>query len=78
MKTITLESEKSIVIQQELATSVDEIQLKELIDNLNSVKAVIIFGFLEKVYTLWEGESYKEIGDWTQAQAEARLVEVLA
>ena len=26
---------------------------------------------------LWEGEAYKAIGDWTQAQAESRVMELL-
>jgi hypothetical protein len=26
---------------------------------------------------LWEGDAYKSIGDWTQLQAEARIVELL-
>lgn len=27
--------------------------------------------------TLWDGDAYKTIGDWTQAQAEARVMELL-
>lgn len=27
---------------------------------------------------LWRGEEYDEIGDWTQAQAETRILELLA
>lgn len=26
---------------------------------------------------LWRGENYDEIGDWTQAQAEAKILELL-
>lgn len=26
---------------------------------------------------LWRGENYAEIGDWTQAQAEAKILELL-
>jgi hypothetical protein len=26
---------------------------------------------------LWRGDSYDEIGDWTQAQAEAKILELL-
>ena len=26
---------------------------------------------------LWEGEDYKAVGDWTQAQAEARVMQIL-
>lgn len=27
---------------------------------------------------LWEGDEYDSIGDWTQAQAEARILEILS
>ena len=26
---------------------------------------------------LWEGDAYKSVGDWTQAQAESRVMELL-
>jgi len=30
-----------------------------------------------KALILWDGDAYKAIGDWTQAQAEARIMELL-
>ena len=30
-----------------------------------------------KALVLWSGEAYDAIGDWTQAQAEARILELL-
>lgn len=32
---------------------------------------------VSKPLLLWEGEEYEEIGDYTQSQAEARVLEVL-
>jgi len=30
-----------------------------------------------KFLTLWEGDSYDAIGNWTQSQAESRIIEIL-
>lgn len=77
-KTIVLSETKTTIIQPEVSISFNEITLKELIDDGSSVIAYLSINNMYKRYTLWEGAAYTAIGDWTQAQAEARIVELFS
>jgi hypothetical protein len=49
-------------------------------DTVNEVKAVIRIGDVQKVYVLWDettNPTYQQIGDWTQLQANNRILELL-
>jgi len=48
-----------------------------LIDNSKLKKVQAQMPPFYKPLTLWENESYIEIGDYTQSQAEARILELL-
>ena len=48
-----------------------------LLDVSSDKKVFAILPPLTRRVTLWEGAAYDAAGDYTQAQAEARLVEVL-
>jgi hypothetical protein len=43
---------------------------------LDSVNETVIQGQV-RFLTLWEGTEYDSIGNWTQAQAESRIIELL-
>jgi hypothetical protein len=43
-----------------------------------TVRASVRYGQLSGVLTLWTGDAYDNVGDWTQAQAEARINECVA
>lgn len=48
-----------------------------LTDDSHSRRVVAQLLPVSKPFTLWQGDSYEAAGDYTQAQAEARLLEVL-
>jgi hypothetical protein len=48
-----------------------------LTDDSHSRRVVAQLLPVSKPFTLWQGDSYESAGDYTQAQAEARLLEVL-
>lgn len=48
-----------------------------LIDNSKLKKVQAQMPPFYKLLTLWENESYNQIGDYTQSQAEARVLELL-
>lgn len=58
-----------------------KIVLEEITPNLiDNPTARSVFAQIPKLplhITLWSGDEYDQIGDWTQAQADARLLEVL-
>jgi hypothetical protein len=43
---------------------------------LNSVNETVIQGQV-RFLTLWEGQEYDNIGNWTQEQAEDKIIELL-
>jgi len=58
---------------QEIKRSV--ITIKKFMDN-PSRKIVAVMTDDNKLYQLWKGDTYDAIGDWTTAQAVARLKEM--
>jgi hypothetical protein len=48
-----------------------------LTDDSKNRRAVAQLLPVSKPFTLWQGDAYDEAGDYTQSQAEARLLEVL-
>jgi hypothetical protein len=49
----------------------------QLVDMPEQKKVLAFFNGIFKPLPLWEDDAYDAIGDWTQAQAEARLLELL-
>ena len=80
MKTIQLpkSTEIEIIIKESVKITTDKIQLQQTIDNNESVKAVIIADNKVTVLTLWEGQSYKDIGQWTDSDVEKKVIELLS
>jgi hypothetical protein len=81
MATIILD--KEIYAQAPVTTS--EGSYDSIIDN-SSVKSVVVEVTMKinpdgskiiKPLVLWEGQTYDDIGQWTDAQAEARIKEIL-
>jgi hypothetical protein len=48
-----------------------------IIDNAKRKSCVVRIRPCPRPVTLWEGAAYDEAGDYTQAQAEARILELL-
>ena len=56
----------------------DEVTILTLSDDtVDTVTAVVNVKGYDKVLVLWEGQSYIDIGNWTQDQANARIIELL-
>jgi hypothetical protein len=79
--TITLSQAKTTTITPAVAAvtvSVTEVELVSISDNCaTEVKAVIKVAGKGRVLVLWKDADYTAIGDWTQAQANARIEELL-
>ena len=73
---ITFETPKEIVIVQELKRTFTEVTVEEIIDNSNR-KTVTAFILELGQLILWEGPEYDAIGQWTDADAIARINELL-
>lgn len=65
------------IVQEELTNTLSGLTLRELIDNPGA--RTVTARFLEPLpdLTLWEGDAYDTVGDWTQGQAEDRIIEIL-
>ena len=73
---ITFETPKEIVVVKELKKTITELLVLELIDNPEKKTVLAItkeFGPL----LLWEGPDYDTIGQWTDADAIARITELI-
>lgn len=57
------------------ASEVDIITIND--NTVDSVVALISINGIQQVLTLWQGEAYIAIGNWTQEQANARILEII-
>jgi len=68
-------------VPAEIINDVAEVDIVTINDNtVDEVKAVVNIGGFNKVYVLWDATTnptYEQIGNWTQAQANARILELL-
>jgi ABC-type phosphate transport system substrate-binding protein len=48
-----------------------------IVDNSESKTVAAVFKGLQKPMILWAGADYDSIGNWTQEQADARIIEIL-
>ena len=60
------------------AVVVAELTIDRIIDTPSRKEVVAFIREIPRPIKLWEGAAYDAIGDWTQAQAEARILEVLS
>lgn len=73
---------KTIVIKPavaEITAQISELTLIQISDlpSERKVVALIEFNNTQKVFTLWEDDAYDAIGDWTQEQANNKIIELL-
>lgn len=79
---IQFEEPKVIVIKPatpEETMTIESIEVVAITDYPDEeiVRAVVILNGQTKVLILWEGEAYTNIGDWTQAQANQRIIKII-
>jgi hypothetical protein len=73
---ITLNSPKKIVLQEEKSKTVSTLTVNRVVD---LPKQKIVRCFIEELddaIVLWEGAAYDAAGQWTDADVEARLTEL--
>ena len=73
---ITFEAPKEVVLVRELKQSINEITIEEVTDN-SSRKEVKAFTREMGIIVLWTGDAYDAIGQWTDADVEARIKELV-
>jgi hypothetical protein len=75
---ITLTNPKKVVLQEEKSKTVSALTVQRVVD-LPAKKVVRVFvQELDEPVVLWEGAAYEAIGQWTDADVEARLTELYA
>ena len=70
---ISLQNPKKVVLQEEKSKTISTITIERLVD-LPKKKLVRCFiEELDEPVVLWEGAAYDAIGQWTDADVQARL-----
>ena len=70
---ITLTNPKKVVLQEEKSKTVSTLTVQRVVD-LPAKKVVRVFvQELDEPVVLWEGAAYDAIGQWTDADVEAKL-----
>jgi len=73
---INLQNPKKVVLQAERSKTISTITIERVVD-LPKKKMVRCFTEeLEEPVVLWEGAAYDAIGQWTDADVQARLTEL--
>ena len=73
---ITLTNPKKVVLQEEKSKTVSTLTVQRVVD-LPVKKVVRCFvEELDEPVVLWEGAAYDAVGQWTDANVEARLTEL--
>jgi ABC-type uncharacterized transport system permease subunit len=67
---------KEVVVVKEVKRTLTELTVEEITDN-SSRKEVKAFTLELGMFTLWTGDQYDAIGQWTDADAQARILEIL-
>ena len=73
---ITFVNPKEVVVVKEVKRTLTELTVEEITDN-SSRKEVKAFTLELGMLTLWSGDQYDTIGQWTDADAQARILEIL-
>jgi hypothetical protein len=78
---IKLNTPKKIVLIKEVSVQADTVTVNHTIDNGSSVEAEITFSLGEQsqvqTWTLWDGQDYINIGQWTDEDVIKRLNELI-
>ena len=72
---ITFDTAKEIVVVQELKRTIEELTIEEVVDS-NSRKEVKAYTKELGIITLWLGDAYDAIGEWTDADVVNRVKEL--
>lgn len=73
---VTIQNPKTVVVVPEQTKTISEITIKRMVDFPERKLVILYVEELGEPITLWEGAAYDAIGDWTNADVEARLAEL--
>lgn len=72
---IKFEASKEVIVVKEIKRTINELTIEEIVDN-NSRKEVKAYTEELGIVTLWSGDAYDAIGQWTDADVVARVKEL--
>jgi hypothetical protein len=78
MAIIKLTAPKTITTVPEQTKTVTELTINRIVDLLAQKKVKAFIEEIPEPVTLWEGAAYDAIGQWTDANVQARLLELYA
>ena len=73
---INLETPKKVIIQEEKSEMINQLTIARIIDSPTQKTVKCIFIEMSETVTLWEGDTYTAIGQWTDADVIIRLNEL--
>lgn len=76
-KIVSLGGTKNVVTTPQQTTTLTQVTLIRIVDNPSEK---FVRAFIEEIgnpITLWEGDAYDSIGDWTQAKADKQLAALI-
>lgn len=71
-------TEIEIITRESVKVITDKISIQQLIDDGKSVKAFIMANNRNTFLTLWEGQSYIDIDQWTDQDVKDKIIELLS
>jgi hypothetical protein len=73
---ITLKTPQKIVIKPEETKTLEKLTVMRMVDLPNEKKVRVFIKELREPITLWEGDEYDAIGQWTDSDVQAKLTEL--
>lgn len=73
---VTLSQERTIEVQPVQTAAITTLTVNRMIDVPGEKKVFVFLEELRQPVLLWEGDAYDAIGDWTNANVDARLKEI--
>ncbi|HXU28672.1 MAG TPA: hypothetical protein VN698_15695 [Bacteroidia bacterium] len=76
---LNLNSTQTIVLVEQVATTTNTVSIDSVVDDGLSVVVNLSFGISNsnKQLALWSGTDYNNIGQWTDADVNNRIIELL-
>ena len=74
---VSLGATKNVTVRQAESITLSEVTVLRWVDRPSDKVVLAFVQEINNPITLWEGSAYDLIGDWTEAQANTRLAEVI-
>lgn len=75
---IQFNEDKSITIREAEIKTVSKVTIDRLVDNPIEKKVIAFISEIPSPITLWSGDEYDNIGQWTDENVKERLIEIFA